>query len=133
MKLLPFLLKEVPGPKLKTYTLSVFLANGGHSLWEAEDTNALEENGIYTASVFQSKNIFFCEVDPKRTKLEEFYTWEEVQQDPKKKTLECWRDYYFFYDSSGGEWWSPRGIFEAEIQEVGNIAEIFEDILRHLT
>lgn len=133
MKVLPFVLKEIQGRKLKTYRLSVFFANGGHSLWEVDHENDLEMNEIYTVKIIKEKNIYFCQVDPTRTRLEEFYSWEEIQEDPKKKSLECWRDYYFFFDSSGGEWWSPKGIHEASIPELGNIGETFEVILRHNT
>jgi hypothetical protein len=63
--------------------------------------------------------------------LNEFYNWDEALAMPSKP--ECWRSFYFFKDTHGDDWWTPKNILDAEIQGLGSIHSLFLDILREFT
>lgn len=136
MKLFPYFLTKQQGALQKT-RLTVFLANGGRRLWETEEPtvtkkelldNYLELNGIYANHIHFSKGIIYIEIDPEKTSLSDFYTWEEAHKHPQKP--ECWRHFYFFQDSLNAAWFSPKASqLDVEFND-GNIQEYYEDILR---
>lgn len=132
MKVIPFILKESSLPKLKVYKISVFLSHGGQSIWEVEDDSPIEEhlesNGLFVEKTLQKGDCIYCKIDTKKTKLSDFYSWKEIQEDPTKKLYECWRDYFYFFDSSNAEWWSGKDLHLAEIHGYGNISKLFEEI-----
>lgn len=136
MKLIPFYLRESFKNSFKIQTLTLFLGYAGKSVWTTEESgflnseqilkNYCEPNGIFVKSIHIEKDRAYIEVDEQKTNLSEFYTWEEALRKPGKP--ECWRRFYFLHDKEGGEWWSPKGLIEAEIQGLGNVEEIY----RHL-
>lgn len=132
MKLVPFILKESSVPKLKVYKMSVFLAYGGQSILEIDNDCSVEEylesNGLFVEKTLQKGDIIYCKIDTKKTNLSDFYTWQEIQEDPSKKLFECWRSYYYFFDSSNAEWWSAKDLHLAEINGYGNVSKLFEEI-----
>ena len=136
MKVIPFILKEGSVPKLKVYKISLFLANGGQSVWELDDTfekksdieEYLELNGLFVEKMIVKEDCTYCKIDTKKTKLSDFYLWEEVNEDPAKRLFECWRNYYYFYDSSYAAWWCGKDLYLAEINGLGNISTIIEEI-----
>lgn len=116
--------------------LSVFLAHAGKSIWTTEELGSVsretilkdycEANGFVVKDLVIEKDTAYIQVDPEKTTLSDFYTWEEALAQSGKP--ECWRRYYFFQDKEGGDWWSPKGLLEAEIQGFGNVEILF----RHL-
>lgn len=118
-------------------SLSLFLSHAGKSIWTPDESGTLNEatiyedycqpNGFVVESIrMQGTSIAFIQVNPQKMNLSDFYTWDEALQIPAKP--ECWRKFYFIQDKDGAEWWSPKGLFEAEIQGFGNISELW----RHL-
>jgi len=138
MKLLPFVLTTKQTEKFTMYKLLLFLSHAGKNIWDVPgllskstiESEYCEGNGFVWKSIdIDSKNqIAYIQIDAEKTNLSDFYTWEEALQKPSKP--ECWRHFYFMQDAKGAFWWSPKGMIEAEIQEGGNIQDIFEDILR---
>lgn len=138
MKLLPFVLTAKQTEKFTIYTLSLFLSHAGKSLWDVPgslskatiQSEYCEENGLYPTfvNIDNSNQVAYIHIDTKKTNLSDFYTWEEALQKGGKP--ECWRKFYFIQDSQGAFWWSPKGLIEAEIQEGGNVQDIFEEVLR---
>lgn len=136
MKLLPFFLTEKTKHTFHMQTLSLFLAFAGKSVWVTDEPGILsqktiledycEPNGFFVKKITIQKDIAFLEIDPLKTNLSDFYTWEEALRKPTKP--ECWRHFYFLQDKEGSDWWSPKGLIEAEIQGYGNVEELF----RHL-
>lgn len=118
-------------------SLSLFLSHAGKSIWTTDESGQVsdktiyedycEPNGFVVETIKQyDKGLAFVQVNPSKMNLSEFYTWEEALQSPSKP--ECWRKFYFLQDKEGAEWWSPKGLIEAEIQGFGNVSELW----RHL-
>lgn len=136
MKLVPFFLTESMKHTFYVQTLFVFLSHAGKALWATDESGVVsretilsdycEANGFVVKRFFIEKDIAFIEIDPQTTNLSDFYTWEEALEKPGKP--ECWRRFYFLQDKEGSDWWSPKGLIEAEIQGFGNIETLF----RHL-
>lgn len=144
MKLVPFVLTQKSGSSLESYRWLVFLSHAGRGVWKTDEPGLLSEkqirqdylvpNGIYTSKVLIDKinEVAWIHVDTSKTNLSEFYTWEEALHATSKP--ECWRPFYFFKDEKGSYWWSGKGIeCDAEIQELGNVADCFTDVLRQCT
>lgn len=140
MKLIPYVLSQrsLEHQKIDVYKIVVFLDKAGKSLWEAvavaspEEINSeyLEPNGIFAQNIHidEQMEVAWISVDAKRTKLSDFYNWEEASVHPEKP--ECWRDFYFFMNVQKEELWSPGFLQtpDAEIQGFGNIQGLFDKI-----
>lgn len=137
MKLVPFFLTRQNQNGFSIVGLSVFLSHAGKAIWLTDESGPVSEktirqdycepNGFVVESIkIVEKTLAFIEVNPAKMNLSEFYTWEEALQNPSKP--ECWRKFYFVQDKEGAEWWSPKGLIEAEIQGFGNVSELW----RHL-
>lgn len=134
MKLIPFFITEKHRKHLNISCLHIFLAHAGKSVWKIEEDNLspkeiLEEycipNGFEVENVWIEEGIGYIRVK-QGSNLAEFYSWEESAKHPQKP--ECWRKFFFFQDSEQSPWFYPQDIFEAEIQELGNIGKVFEHI-----
>lgn len=136
MKLIPFFYRQKNQNKFSIQILSIFLAHAGKAVWMTEEPGIISKetilqdycqpNGLFVKHIFVEKDVAFLEVNPDKTNLSEFYTWDEACSNPGKP--ECWRKFYFFEDGEGSPWWSPKGLVEAEIQGFGNI----DTLHRHL-
>jgi hypothetical protein len=121
----------------------VFLDKAGKQSWGTDNDTLysekellqeyLEPNGLAARSmVIDKKNkLALIEVDQEKLLLNEFYNWDEALAMPSKP--ECWRSFYFFKDTHGDDWWTPKNILDAEIQGLGSIHSLFLDILREFT
>ena len=136
MKLVPFFLTETIKNTFHVQILSVFLAHAGKAVWSTEELGILsqevilrdycEPNGFVVKQLQIEKDIAYIQIDPEKTNLSDFYTWDEALHTAGKP--ECWRRFFFLQDKEGSDWWSPKGLIEAEIQGFGNIDALF----RHL-
>jgi hypothetical protein len=136
MKLIPYFWKQKNQSKFRFTSLSVFMSHAGKSIWCSDESGTLskqtiledycEPNGFVVKSIHLDKDTAYIEVDAEKMNLSDFYTWEEALQKPGKP--ECWRSFYFVQDKEGCDWWSPKGLIEAEIQGYGNAY----DLWRHL-
>lgn len=138
MKVVPFYLNQKQS-QLTITNLTLFLSNGGKSIWQTEEATVtekqlkedyLEPNGFVWKRIVQTPTCFFVEIDSKKTSLQDFYTWEEAQKSGKR--VECWRSFYFFKDATGSDWFSGKQLSESEIDGI-SIHEYYESILRHFT
>jgi len=140
MKFLPFFLTQKETELFRIWKLSVFLNHAGKSVWESDLPGLLplhqiqseycDANGFVVDHIWiqkESQVAFIC-IDSNKTKLSEFYSWEEALARTDKP--ECWRSFYFVQDHDSLIWWSPKDLIEGEIQGLGNIQDIFEEILR---
>lgn len=138
MKVLPFFLTQKKQENFRIQCLNVFLSHAGKSVWKTEESGVLSEkqiredyldpNGFAVKSLWIDANakIAYVEIDPSRTNLCDFYTWDEALQHPGKP--ECWRPFYFIQDKEGVSWWNCKGLFEADIQDLGNMETIFQTL-----
>lgn len=135
MKLVPYFLTRTQKKDFTIVCVSFFLSHAGKSVWKTEEPGPLSESDVREAyfepnglSVKQywedtKSQIAFAEIDPSKSTMSDFYTWEEAMM--KSSRPECWRRYYFIQDKEGLDWWSPKGLHEAEIQEYGNVNDLF--------
>lgn len=116
---------------------TVFLSNSGKTVWQIEETTVTEQqlqeeylqpNGFVWKQIVFTPSIVYVEIDPDKTSLQDFYTWEEAQN----QRVECWRSFYFFKDATGSDWFSGKQLSESEV-EGKSMQEYYEDILRHFT
>jgi len=120
MKLVPFFLQKHETSILTVYRLTLFLSDGGKSLWDiGNETDEslisrefVEENGFVARSLFRQGDIFFVELDSQQTKKESFYTWEELQELPEKKREDCFRSFTFCFEQPQEKLW-----FRSELSE----------------
>lgn len=121
MKLVPYSLQKHETSLLTVYRLTVFLTDGGRSLWdvgnETDETilqkEYLNENGFYVSSFFQQNDIYFAKLNLEFTKLQSFYTWEELQESPEKKREDCFRTFTFCFEQPQEKLW-----FSSEFCEI---------------
>jgi hypothetical protein len=137
MKLLPYILTNQQKKEFTVWKFDVFLSHGGKSIWEEEGVlskskiqeDYCEANDIFINKLFMDtkKQIAYIQIDTKKTKVSDFYTYDEACLKVEKP--ECWRSFYFIQDRLNSYWWSPKGLLEAEIQGIGNIQELFEECM----
>lgn len=76
------------------------LTIGGKQLWMENDSlhpihDILQPNQIYLEKPpIKYNNYYLCQVDIKKTNLNEFYKWEEIEL--KEEECFCWRTFYTF-------------------------------------
>lgn len=137
MKVLPFYLKQKTG-QLQMTNLTVFLSSAGKNLWQTEEQTLsekqlredyLEPNGFVVKKIKLIQQMYFVEIDPEKTKLEDFYKWDETFK--LQQRVECWRSFYFFKDATNADWFTGKQQQESEI-EGKPIQDYYEDILRHI-
>lgn len=138
MKLVPFMVTQKKVQGFQVTTLHVFLSYAGKRVWLTENPGLLdseeilseycEPNGLFVSQIDinKEKETAYLRIDPIKTNLSDFYTWEEALQQPGKP--ECWRRFYFFENQESSDWWSPKGLIEGEIQDYGTIETLFNDI-----
>jgi hypothetical protein len=138
MKLVPFIHRQKQVNSFWVSELLLFLSHAGRGVWKTEEPGVLssktileeycEPNGFVVKNLHldPQNNIAYIEIDSTKTKLSDFYTWEEALQQPTKP--ECWRPFFFMRDKNNEHWYWAKGIVEAEIQDVGNIADVYERI-----
>ena len=121
----------------------IFLDKAGKQSWGTDNDTLysekellqeyLEPNGLAARRIIIDKKnkVALIEVDQEKILLNEFYNWDEALAMPSKP--ECWRSFYFFKDTYGDDWWTPKNILDAEIQGLGPVHSLFLDILREFT
>ncbi len=108
MFILPFIHNTINNNNFEVNIIKI-LTIGGKNLWEESDSldidkDILTPNDIYRKNniIHINKNIYLCEVDIEKTKIEDFYKWEEI--DINDSEIFCWRTYYYFTDINKSLW-----------------------------
>lgn len=85
------------------------LTIGGQNLWEEKsslniDNDILNPSDIYRKGpvIKYDKNLQLCEVDIEKTKISDFYRWEEVALDDSETF--CWKTFYYFTGNNKLSW-----------------------------
>ena len=121
MKLVPYFLQKQETSILTVYRLTLFLTDGGKSLWDIGNErnesvirqDYLIENGFHPTTIIQEKDIYFAKLDPQQTNKQSFYTWEEIQEIPEKKREDCFRTFTFCFEQPQEKVW-----FRSELSEI---------------
>lgn len=100
MFIIPFFKRE-PLKSLSAWKLipvTIFLENRGKNFYELGPTESLEDwlhyNGFFAKEIWQEENTFFIEMDTEKTKLNDFYSFEQVTITQNKGTEECWKTFF---------------------------------------
>ncbi len=107
MFILPFIHEIVNQGLLRVHTIKV-LTVGGRDLWQERDglklnKDILNPNDIYARGkpIRVDKQMRFCAVDAEKTRITDFYTWNEL--DAEDRETYCWRT--FVYLAADKECW----------------------------
>ena len=135
MKLLPYCFTHPPlsGSDLQATCAWVFLSLAGKRLWQTDEAVVsddeicrlyCEPNGLPVRRIVRdsSKDLAYVEIDSSQLRLSDFYSWEEALQ--RKDKPECWRRFLFLKDKQGFDWWSPPGLPDAELPEIGSVSSL---------
>jgi hypothetical protein len=97
MFVIPFYTKPIL-PSLINWSLqpiALFLENRGKQICETDDPVAwLSENGFFLKRSWKESGYFFAEIDSEKTRLQDFYSFEQVTREQQKGTEECWRTFF---------------------------------------
>jgi len=120
MFIVPFIHKVVTQNNLQINVFKV-LTIGGSELWEEEnglniDKDILNPNDIYRGKklIKLNKHINLCEVDVEKTKIDDFYMWQDIEFE-NKETF-CWRTFMYLTDLAGSNW-----LEIPETEKLGNV------------
>jgi len=113
MKLVPFFIQKKETSLLTIYRLTLFLTDGGKSLWEiGQETNEqtimneyLQENGFIPLKVERWNDMYLAKLDPLQTNKSSFYTWEETQESSEKRREDCFRTFVFCFEKHDEKLW----------------------------
>ncbi len=113
MYLIPYFKKEETtflGNKLMKIVL--FLGNGGTTfldgVQEKEAQSFCNENGFVLMKKFKTANGIFLEIDPKKTEIASYYSFEEAF----KTNNECWRTFIYVISDENKDIWNVNSLFE---------------------
>ena len=104
MILLPYIhrVKIVNHIPVHSYTI---LTIGGTQLWVEDSIEDLQQilinNDLYTDSIQKHDNIYLCSINIEKTKITDFYTWNEISN----PDIFCWRTLYTFGEHQN---WLPH-------------------------
>jgi hypothetical protein len=107
MFIIPFIkyVKSINNINVHVFSL---LTIGGRELWEEDDsldiyTDILLPNDIYLEeSPVKHNNIYYCKVDVNKTKIDDFYKWDEIELTDENTF--CWKKYYTFGKEKYNDW-----------------------------
>jgi hypothetical protein len=101
MIILPFIHKVINNNNTFKVNVIKFLTIGGYTLWEEKsllsiDNDILNPNEIYRKNdiIKFDKNLYLCEIDTDKTKISDFYKWEELSLNDRDTF--CWKTFYYF-------------------------------------
>ena len=108
MLILPFIHNVVNQNNIQINTIKI-LTIGGRGIWEEDnslniDKDILNSNDIYRkgAIIKFDKQLQMCEVDTEKTRINDFYKWEEVAFEDTETF--CWRTYIYLTGDNNSNW-----------------------------
>ena len=127
-KLIRYIVSKKQTDKLTVYKLSLFLALGGRALWELSPSENPEEtltqNDFVVDKLHTKGATVYAKINPTKTNLAAFYTWEETKKD------DCWRTFHICLDADSKNQWFRSEHLETQFE--GTLltpSSLFLDIL----
>lgn len=114
MFLVPFIIRDELSSliQLKLRPITLLLDNRGKSFCKTDNpAEWCEVNGISVEKQWKEKDMVFIKVDSTKTKLSDFYSFEQLTSSQTRGTEECWRTFYVLNEKT----WD--GLFESTIFE----------------
>ncbi len=124
MKLIPFTIQKQESTTLYIYKLICFLTEGSRSLWDIGPTQPistidqeyLRANGFVSKKLWCEGDFCYALLDQEKTKMNSFYTWEEIQADPGKKREDCFRSFIFCVQKEDNSNWYTSELLHKPIE-----------------
>jgi hypothetical protein len=108
MLIIPFIHNVVDQNSIQVHTIKV-LTIGGHGIWEEDnslnlDKDILNPNDIYRkgTTIKFDKQLQICEVNTEKTKISDFYKWDEIAFEDTETF--CWRTYVYLSGNGSANW-----------------------------
>ena len=108
MFIIPFIHKVCTHNDINVNVIKI-LTIGGKNLWEENDslnihTDILTPNEIFiTGNIIKfDEKVQLCEVDLKKTNVNDFYKWEEINVNDRDTF--CWRTFIILLGNNGSNW-----------------------------
>ena len=108
MLILPFTHNVINQNSIQIHTIKV-LTIGGLKIWEEDnsldlDKDILNPNDIYRkgTTIKFDKQLQICEVNTEKTKINDFYKWDEIAIEDKETF--CWRIYAYITGNGSVNW-----------------------------
>jgi hypothetical protein len=134
MFIIPFTHKIVSLNQIQVHVFTI-LTIAGKYLWKENNSlhiinDILTPNDIYLLNKpIKHKDLYLCEVDSKKTELDNFYKWDEI--DSKEEETFCWRTFYTFGQQQNDMSWLP--IPSNENLEPYSCKDLFHILLKSLS
>jgi len=113
-KLIPYIVSKKQTDKLTVYKISLFLALGSIALWELSPTEnpeeTLSQNDFIIDNIHSRQDMIYAKINPAKTNLAAFYTWEETKKD------DCWRTFHICLDAESGKPWFRSEHLETQFE-----------------
>ena len=113
-KLIPYIVSKKQTDKLTVYKISLFLALGSRALWELSPTEnpeeTLSQNDFIIDNIHSRQDMIYAKINPAKTNLAAFYTWEETKKD------DCWRTFHICLDAESGKPWFRSEHLETQFE-----------------
>jgi hypothetical protein len=111
MIILPFIHKIINNNSVEVNVIKI-LTIGGHTLWEENNSLHIDNDILIPNDIYRNNNIIkfdkdlqLCEVDTKKTKISDFYKWEELSLNDNETF--CWKTLYYFTGTDNICWLEP--------------------------
>jgi len=108
MLIIPFIHNVVDQNSIQIHTIKV-LTIGGRGIWEEDnslnlDKDILNPNDIYRkgTTIKFDKQLQICEVNSEKTKITDFYKWDEIPFEDTETF--CWRTYVYLSGNGSANW-----------------------------
>ena len=108
MLIIPFIHNLVDQNSIQIHTIKV-LTIGGRGIWEEDnslnlDKDILNPNDIYRkgTTIKFDKQLQICEVNTEKTKITDFYKWDEIAFEDTETF--CWRTYVYLSGNGSANW-----------------------------
>jgi hypothetical protein len=108
MLIIPFIHNVVDQNSIQIHTIKV-LTIGGRGIWEEDnslnlDKDILNPNDIYRkgTTIKFDKQLQICEVNSEKTKITDFYKWDEIAFEDTETF--CWRTYVYLSGNGSANW-----------------------------
>lgn len=108
MLIIPFIHNVVDQNSIQIHTIKV-LTIGGRGIWEEDnslnlDKDILNPNDIYRkgTTIKFDKQLQICEVNTEKTKITDFYKWDEIAFEDTETF--CWRTYVYLSGNGSANW-----------------------------
>jgi hypothetical protein len=91
----------------KLTPISLFLENRGKNFYQLESSESIQEwlecNGFIMKKIWTENDCCFVEIDAEKTRIKDFYSYEQLTLQQTKGTEECWKTFFVMKSDKNDE------------------------------